>query len=192
MRVGSTLLITAATGAMGTACVKLASMFGVGRLILVGRSTERLEMVSRLTTLECVCIGFDTLPQDWVSQRALGSKIKELVPGGVDAVIDYSAEGTDLYQTIDGLAPGGTFVVMGGNRSIVPVPARVLGLNCWRLVGVRNHSRADSSTVINLLQSGRLQVDDLKSHEFALEDIDAALEQLKNRSEPSWMMVIRP
>ena len=192
LRPGSTLLITAATGAMGTACVKLAPVFGVVRLILVGRSTERLHEVTKLTSLQCECVGLDKLSQDWASKRELGSRVQEVIPEGVDAVVDYSAEGTDLYQVIDAMVPGGTFIVMGGNRSVVPVPARLLGLNCWRVVGVRNHSRADSSMVLNLLQNGRLQADDLKSHEFSLENIDAALEQLKNRSQPSWMIVIRP
>ena len=42
---GCTLLVTAVTGCMGSAVVKLAHFFGVRRLVLVARSSQRLEAV---------------------------------------------------------------------------------------------------------------------------------------------------
>ena len=59
---GGTLVITAATGTMGTATIKLASFFGAGRLILVGRSAERLEAVRPLA---------GSLPVETVAWRTL-------------------------------------------------------------------------------------------------------------------------
>lgn len=53
MRVGSVLLITAATGAMGTACVKLAPVFGVDKLVLVGRSAFAYSDARTSRTLRC-------------------------------------------------------------------------------------------------------------------------------------------
>jgi D-arabinose 1-dehydrogenase-like Zn-dependent alcohol dehydrogenase len=43
---GSTVVVTAATGAMGTATVKLAKHVGVAQLILVGRHSDRLQAVA--------------------------------------------------------------------------------------------------------------------------------------------------
>lgn len=188
---GATVAIVAATGAMGTACVKLASYFGAGHLILIGRSIDRLREVTALTSVRCTCIGLDELGE-WVATRALGRKVKEAAPEGVDAIIDYSPEGVDLWQTLDGLSVGGTLVPVGGNWSTLPVPARLLSLNCWRVSGIRNHSRRDSDLVLDLLREERLNVDELVSHEYRLEDIDEALIQLKNRAARSWMLVIHP
>ena len=60
LRVGSTLLATAATGAMGTRIYKMAGFFGVGRLILVGRKRERVEQVVKSAAgVQCEWIGID-------------------------------------------------------------------------------------------------------------------------------------
>ncbi len=193
--IGSTVLITAATGAMGTATARLAKSFGVSRLILVGRSTERLEAVKDVVVgIDCQCIGLDTLGEDWVSAKALAGRVKVLAPEGVDAVIDYSPNGAEaMWQVIYGLAPHGTFVHVGGNWSILPVPMRVIGLNCWRIVGTRNHSRSDSKTVMKLLQDGLLNEDKkVMTHHFTLEDVGKAIAQLKDRSQQTWNIVIHP
>ncbi len=192
LSVGSTVLITAATGAMGTSCIKLAPFFGVSRLILVGRLLERLEAVRKLTSLPCDLIGLDKLGEDWVESRALGHRVRQIAPDGVDAIIDYAPVGVDLWQAIDGLALNGTFIPMGGNWSVIPIPARVISLNCWRIYGTRNHSRGDSRTVMDLLKTGQLNVDELVTHEFSLQNIESAIVQLKDRSRPSWMLIVRP
>jgi threonine dehydrogenase-like Zn-dependent dehydrogenase len=192
LAVGATVVLLAATGAMGTCCIKLAPFFGVGRLILVARSIERLQAVAKLTSVPCECVGLDTLGDDWVASRALGRRISELAPEGVNAVIDYSPSGEDMWQVFDALAIGGTFVPIGGNWSVTPFPARILTLKCWRIIGTRNHSKEDSRTIIDLLKRGQLHVEDLVTAEFALQDIEKAIEQLRDRSRPSWMLMIRP
>ena len=190
--VGSTVLITAATGAMGACCLKLAPFFGVSRLILVGRSQTRVEAITVLTSIPCDCIGLDTLGDDWTSSRALGRKVCEIAPGGIDGIIDFSPSGQDLWQVTDGLTLGGSMIVLGGNWSVMPIPARVIGLKCWRVIGSRNHSRGDSKTVLELLKSGQLDAENLVAQVFKLQDIEKAIAQLKDRSQPSWMLVIRP
>ena len=190
--VGSTVLITAATGAMGTAIVKLASFFGVSHLILVGRSSGRLEAVAGMTPIQCSCIGLDTLGEDWPASRSLGKKVCEVAPNGVDAIIDFSPTGVDLWQVTEGLSLNGTFVTMGGNWSIIPIPARLIGLKCWNVLGTRNHSRGDSEAVMKLLEGGQLNVDELVTHQFKLGEIEQAIQQLKDRSQPSWMLVVHP
>ncbi len=192
LSVGSTVLITAATGAMGTSCIKLAPFFGVSRLILVGRVLERLQAVEKLTSIPCELIGLDTLGDDWPETRELGRRVRELAPDGVDAIIDYGPSGVDLWQALDGLALNGTFIPVGGNWSVLPIPARVVSLKCWRIYGTRNHSRGDSSTVMDLLKTGQLNVEELVTHEFKLGDIEKAIVQLKDRSRPSWMLIVRP
>ena len=67
---GGTLVITAATGTMGTATIKLASFFGAGRLILVGRSAERLEAVRPLAgSLPVETVALEDLGSDWATTQ---------------------------------------------------------------------------------------------------------------------------
>ncbi len=191
---GATVLITAPTGSMGAACIKLAPFFGIGRLILVGRSMDRLEAVKKLTSINCDLVALGDLGDDWPTTKALVRRLRELVSSGVDAIIDFTPSGatTDIYQIMGALAVNGTMVHMGGNAATLPLPLIVVMINCWRIVGTRNHSRADAKTVLRWLGDGRLNVDDLITHRFKLEDIDEAITRLQDRSLPVMMMVINP
>ena len=191
--VGSTLLITAATGAMGACVVKMAPFFGVTRLILVARQLERLKETAKMSTIPCTLIATEKLDKNWTTEQGLGNKVCELVPGGVDAIIDYSPPGVaDLWQALDGLKIGGSFVHMGGNPDLLPYGMRTFGLKCWRLIGTRNHSKTDSRAVIQILADGTLDVSDMITHEFKLSDVEAGAQQLEGRMQHSRQIMVRP
>ena len=190
---GSTVIITAPTGAMGTACLKLAPLFGIGHIILVGRSAERLEAVKGLTSIRCDIISLSDLG-DWPTTKALVQELRKLAPDGADAIIDFMSvgSGTDIYQVMGALAVHGSFVHMGGNNSVLPLPLIAIMVNCWRIIGTRNHSRADTKAVLQLLREGRLNFDDLITHRYKLDEIDEAVARIRDRSLPVWMMVVHP
>ena len=191
---GSTVLITAATGSMGSACVKLAPFFGIGRLILLGRSMERLENVKKLTTIKCDLIATGDLDDDWETKKGLVGRLRGLVPQGVDAIIDFIPSGADMemYQIMGGLAVNGVLVHMGGNAATLQLPLVAIMVNCWRIKGTRNNSRTDAKTVLSWLADGRLNVDELITHRFKLDQIDEAMTRLQDRSLPVLMMIINP
>jgi threonine dehydrogenase-like Zn-dependent dehydrogenase len=189
---GATVIITAPTGTMGTACVKLAPLFGIGHLILVARSAERAKAVQKLASVSCDVVGLDELGDDWPTTKALARRLRELVPQGVDAIIDFMASGADMYQIMVVLAVNGTLVHMGANQSILPLPLVATMVNCWRIVGTRNHSRGDAQNVLRWLRDGHLKVDDLITHRFRLDQVDEAIARLQDRSLPVWMMVVNP
>ena len=105
---------------MGSAVVKLAPFFGVRRLVLVARSTKRLEAVKGITSLECCCVAVDDLEEGWQKSNGLTKQVFEMVPEGVDAVIDFNPKGTDLWQVIRAVRVDGSIVYMGGNTSVLP------------------------------------------------------------------------
>ena len=188
---GGTLVITAATGAMATACVVLAPHFGVGRVILVGRSRERLRAVEALSPGILVrSIAIEELPDDWESTDALKSRLREVEPAGAHAVIDFLAQGRGGIQALQSLRPGGTLVHMGGNPATVDVPLRVLMNRLWRVVGSRACTRNDVLAVLRLLGSGALNADALITHRWAFVDAERAFEILASRIEPVWMGVV--
>ncbi|WP_018658439.1 alcohol dehydrogenase catalytic domain-containing protein [Actinomadura flavalba] len=189
---GGTLVVTAATGTMGTATVRLAPFFGAGRLVLVGRSAERLAPVRALSTLPAETVALEELGRDWESAHALTARLRALVPDGADAVLDFLPHGAGTAQALAALAPGGTLVHMGGNRTPLPYSARDLQHHCWRVAGTRGCTRRDTGAVLDLLASGALEASDLVTHRYALADVNDALTALDRRGEPIWMAVVRP
>lgn len=190
---GGTLLVTAATGTMGTATVKLAPFFGVGRLVLVGRSAERLEAVralSRHTPVDVVAT--EQLDANWAESQGLTRRLRAIAPAGVDAVTDYLPAGGGSTQALAALATGGTLVHMGANPTPFQLPAIALMRNLWRIVGNRACTRTDTDEVLRLLASGALHTDDLITHQFSLADVNDALAALHNRQDPMWMGVVHP
>ena len=189
---GSTLIIIAATGSMGTSSIKLAEFFGVARLVLIGRSSERLEALRGLSKIPMDMIALDKLGDDWTEKKALAQAVARTTRGQADAILDYGAHGPDMWQALAGLATNGSFVHMGGNRAVLPVPMIGVMQNCWRIIGTRNHTRSDSDLVLKLLADGSLNVDELITHNFPLAKIEEAVSALQSRSLPIWMAVINP
>ena len=190
---GGTLVVTAATGMMGTATIRLAPFFGVGRLILVGRSEDRLNAAAALagpTPVDVVAL--DGLGADWAESHALTRRLRDLAPGGADAVIDYLPSGVGGTQALGSLTTGGTLVHMGANPAPFQLPAIALMRNLWRIVGTRACTRTDTDEVLRLLGSGALRAEDLVTHRFALADVNEALTAVQGRTEPIWMGVLHP
>ncbi|WP_018658444.1 alcohol dehydrogenase catalytic domain-containing protein [Actinomadura flavalba] len=190
---GATLVVTAATGTMGTATIRLAAHFGVARLVLVGRSADRLAAVAPLAGgVPVETVALDELPDDWAQTQGLTRRLRALVPDGAHAVLDFVPEGPVLTQATAAMATGGTLVHMGANPAPLPVPARVWMAKCWRFVGTRSCTRADAQQVLDLLGRGTLHADDLITHRFPLAEADRAVAAMRSRDEPIWMAVVNP
>ncbi|GAA2636314.1 alcohol dehydrogenase catalytic domain-containing protein [Actinomadura fulvescens] len=184
---GSTLVITAATGSMGTAAVKLAPHFGVGRLILVGRSAERLTAVRRLAGgLHTETVALEDLP----SVEDLTRRLRDLGP--IDGVLDFVPDGPVMTQATLAMTTGGILVHMGGNNGPLSIPARVWMANCWRFVGTRACTRTDVQQVLNMLREGTLDAEELITHRFPLTEAERAVDLMQTRAEPIWMAVVNP
>ena len=189
---GGTLAILGATGSMGVVTIKVAPFFGVSRLVLVGRSTERLEKVAKLSAVPVDIVSTDMMGENWAETGALPRRMAEVAPEGVDAIIDYLPEGGAMWQAASGLATGGSFVNMGGGPQPFGFPMRALIGKCWKVVGTRNHSRLDAKDVLRLMEAGRLCIEDLVTHRAPLAQVDDAFEKMVSRTEPVWMSVVHP
>ena len=192
LRPGSTVVVTAATGTMGTAVVRLAPLYGITRLIAVARSAERLKAVAKLDPSRVEVVSIDSLDADWKQNGGLTRAVRGLVPGGADAVLDFFPDGAGTGQAIATLRNGGTLVHMGGNRTPIGLPAVAFTAGCWQLAGTRNCTRNDARRVLELLGSGAVVADDLITHVYPLTEVNQAVRALLERSEPMWMTLIHP
>jgi threonine dehydrogenase-like Zn-dependent dehydrogenase len=190
--IGSTVVVTATTGAMGAATVKLAEHFGIARLVLVGRDTERLAGVARLARVPTATLTLGELPEDWATTGGLTRRVRELAPEGVAAVIDFIPDGPGTGQAMAALSYGGTLVHMGGNQSPLSLSPFAIMTNCWRFVGARAFTRNDAQEVLRLLATGVLNADELITHRFPLTDALKAADAIQRRDEPMWMTVVNP
>ncbi|MEU9602055.1 alcohol dehydrogenase catalytic domain-containing protein [Streptomyces sp. NPDC048109] len=190
---GATLVVTAATGTMGTATVKLARHFGVCRLILVGRSAERLDAVRPLAgDVHTDTVALEELPANWAKEGGLTRALRALVPQGADAVLDFVPEGPATSQALAALATGGSLVHMGANRSPLLFPMVAVMVNCWRIIGTRACTRTDAQEALALLERGALDAEELITHRYPLGAASEAVAALQNRTEPIWMAVVNP
>lgn len=188
----SVLGILGPTGSMGVATIKLAATFGVKRLVLIGRSSARMEEVKALSPVPVDTVATDTMGEDWAGTGALPRRMAEVAPEGVDAIIDYLPEGGPMWQAVSGLAADGTLVNMGGGPQPFGFPMRAMVGKCWKVAGTRNHSRGDAKASLKLLADGTIDLDDLITHQRPLAEIDAAVATMNSRDETVWMSVVHP
>lgn len=189
---GGTLGILGATGSMGVVTIKLARVFGVSKLVLVGRSTQRLEEAAGLAEIPVEIVSTDTMDADWAATGALPRRMAQAAPDGLDSIIDYLPDGGPMWQAASALATGGTFVNMGGGPQPFQFPMRAMIGKCWSVVGTRNHSRLDAKEVLRLMTNGSLEIDDLITHRAPLDEVDAMVAKIGSRDEPVWMSVVHP
>ncbi|WP_407674858.1 alcohol dehydrogenase catalytic domain-containing protein [Phaeobacter gallaeciensis] len=188
----ATVMIFAATGTMGTAAIKLAPFFGISRLVLVGRSSERLEKLRAITDLPVDLVATDVFEGEEDPAADLSGKVMSLLPGGADAILDFAPQGANFWPAVAGLGTNGAFVHMGGATQPFPVPLIGMLRNCWRVIATRNNSREDARMVLELLGSGRLEVDELVTHRYPLKEAETAIEAMTSRSQAMWWAVVNP
>lgn len=182
----STLVVTAATGAMGTATILLAREFGVSKIIAVGRDRDRLEAVRRLDPhrVSALVLGADDTPDQVVAQ------VRAVDPAGAHAVIDYLPEGPGLSKLFGSIRFGGRIVHMGMNQAPLAVPQIALAFNCVSFVGSRACTRHDALTALHILGQDPDRYAQLLTHRFDLTQANEAKTLLASRSEPLWMSVV--
>jgi threonine dehydrogenase-like Zn-dependent dehydrogenase len=195
LRPGATVVVTAATGSIGAATVRIAKWFGITHLVLVGRDRKRLQAVGALADQIAIdIVATNDLPNDWADNNGLTRALRELLPSGADAVIDYTPSGPTADQCTAAMATGGTLVHLGSNSSPLSLPLHEIMVHCWRIVGMRGGTRTDSDEILELLRTGALVGDELITHRYPLAETDRAIHAIRSRdsADPMWMVVALP
>lgn len=190
LRKTSTIILTAPTGAMGTLTLRLAAIYSVRHIILVGRSKERLEQVRSLTPVKTSVLALE--PSDGLDPETanLVGELKTLASEGIDAIIDYFPAGNVLNRIAPALRTGGTLVHMGGNSAVLQMPLMVIMVNSWKVTGGRANTRLDVHECLEWLSTKQIDIEDLFTHKFKMSEIDQALDLLVTRKEPTWLSVV--
>jgi putative oxidoreductase len=145
VRMNDTVLITGASGGMGTATIKLAG----ATVIATTRYPGKAQSLER----EGADIVIDTGRGDALAL------MHDLTRGeGVDAAVEYTGSTDLLRLCIDALRAGGTLCPVGGE--LKEMPLRVVDMISKELNvhGIRGATRNDQRVVAELLQNGRLRM----------------------------------
>jgi len=140
------VLITGASGGMGTATLQLVRLAG-GTPIATTRSAAKTEALQRAGAEFVVDSGAPDALQ----------LIREFTRGeGVEGAVEYTGATPLMRLCIDAMRFGGTFCPVAGE--MYEVPLRVVDLISRELNvhGVRASTRNDQRIVVELLESGRI------------------------------------
>lgn len=177
LRAGERVLVTGASGGVGSALVQLALLRGAEVVAVCGQS--KLAAVRAL--------GAHT-----VIAREQGDYEASLAAAGATAPFDVVADivaGDQLTQCLDMLGHGGRYVTAGAVAGpMVTVDWRKLYLRQLSLFGVTMGTAADAQTIVGHIEAGRLRP--LLAGSFPLEDIVRAQQVFATRSHVgSWVLV---
>jgi L-iditol 2-dehydrogenase len=170
-------------GPIGLIAMRAARLLGAARVIAVGRGV-RLE-ASRRAGAD-VLVNFEQVDP----VRA----VREVTHGrGVDEAIECSGAPGTFRQAVEMVKKGGRVALVGvpPNQVIEPMPFKYVVHNEIAIFGSRANPNV-SRKVINLIAARQLQVADLVTHVFPLEEFAKALDTFVRRRENAIKVVIEP
>ncbi len=164
------VLITG-VGVIGLMAVTVARAAGASRIFCTDIDPRRLALARKLGAVET----FDGKDKDWVKQVRTACRGE-----GVDVLLEMSGAPPAIDAGFDALRNGGTAALLGVlsrpmpfdlNRHIVFKGAKVLGIYGRKMYETWYQME-------ELLLSGRLELDEIITHEFPIEDFKRGFETM--------------
>jgi threonine dehydrogenase-like Zn-dependent dehydrogenase len=186
---GDTVLILG-PGQRGLASVIAARAAGADTIIVTGlaRDAKKLALAREL--------GADHVID--VEREDAGRRVKELTGGhGASVVVEVSANAPEpVAEALHYVAPGGR-IVLAGVKGFKPVPDFVSDLIVVkeaRILGAFGVTSRAYASAIRLIESGRVPLERLHTHDFPLEEAELAIRTLAGEvaGEPSIHSCLRP
>ena len=170
-------------GPIGLIAMREARLLGAARVIAVGRGA-RLEAARRA--------GADVLVNFEHGEPI--KAVREATQGrGADEAIECSGAPGTFRQAVEMVRKGGRVALLGvpTDRVIEPLPFKYIVHNEIAIFGSRANPNV-SRKVISLIATKRLQVADLVTHIFPLEQFSTALDYFVHRRENAIKVVVEP
>jgi S-(hydroxymethyl)glutathione dehydrogenase/alcohol dehydrogenase len=162
-------------GGVGQSIVQGARIAGAARIVAIDPVALKRQTALQLGATDAI----DPTGDDPVAQ------VKELTGGlGVDFAFEAIGNPATVRQAFDMASNGGACVVVGVSRSDIELsfPASAFVFKEKRVLGSMFGSaqvRRDFLRFIRLVESGRLEVDDMVSRRIGLDDVNDAFEAMR-------------
>lgn len=172
-KIGDTVVVLG-PGQRGLASVIAARQAGAGTIIVTGLEADqhKLEIAKEF--------GADHVID--VQNENARERVKELTGGrGADVVVEVTSYSTQpVTDAIDFVRPGGT-IVLAGVKGFKPIPNFVSDLIVMKEIQVKGAIGVTSSgynSAIRLIESGKVPLAKMHTHDFDLEDAELAIRTL--------------
>jgi len=158
------------SGPIGLSVLLASRVNGVKKVFMTDKIEERLIIGQRAGA-------------DWIGNPDMINiieKIKKIEPNQLDVVFECCGEQDALDQAVDLLKPGGKLIIVG-----IPEPNEIsFNINKIRRkeISIQNVRRQNNCTqkAIDLVQSGKINVDFMATHNFKLQDTALAFKIVEN------------
>jgi len=175
VKIGESVVVFGA-GGVGLNVVQFAALVGAYPIVAVDLIDSKLAMAKRLGATHCV-------NAQGVADSELDAQLRKLTEAkGADKVIETTGVKSVIELAYNLTHPDGTCVLVGVPSEKVTIYTLPIHFN---KVLTGSHGGdcvpdVDIPRIIRLNQSGRLSFDGIITHEFALDDINAALDLVRS------------
>ncbi len=171
-RPGDSVAVVGA-GPVGLVHAAKAALLGAGRVIAIDRFSARLDITADLGATDCLIAAEDEDPAETIAE------VLDLVPGGVDVVVNATGHPDSFGPAMSLLRDGGTLLEVGAFVDLGPVdlnPADLLGRNLT-LVGVAGEDARCYDTTLQMLADHHESIPFHRAvtHRFAIADAIEAM-----------------
>jgi alcohol dehydrogenase len=185
-RPGQTLIVTGATGNIGSSAILVALAMGAKRVVAVGREENVLD---ELRTVDPDRVQTVKLKGDLESDK----RAIQAAGGPADLVYDMLGNARTFEPTssaIHALRRGGTAVLMGGVQAAIDLPYSHVMLNELTITGAFMYPRNAPRDLVNMVKGGILNLSKLGIRRFPLEQVQAALDFAEHSKGPLYTMLV--
>jgi L-iditol 2-dehydrogenase len=151
-------------GPIGLLTMLAARLKGAGTVIVVDRSEHRLELAEELGADAVINVGPEEAPGD------TAAAIREMTGGGVDVAFEAVGISSTAQLSVEVTRNGGNITWIGNNEPMIEVDMQSIVTREMSVRGSYGFDETDFAAAIEVLASGRLNVDPLVERVAPLED----------------------
>lgn len=178
VRVGDNVAVVGC-GGVGLNVVQCATVAG-GRVIAVDTNSERLEIARQLGAVE-------TVNPDEIDR--IDKHVRHLTDGGVDVAFEAIGNPNTMRSAFGLLRRGGRLCIIGYSHDDVTLAAGKLMFYELEVVGSLGCGGRDYPEIMELVATGRLQVEPVVSGTIPLDHIAEGFDRLRRGEGVRWVVV---
>lgn len=183
VNMGETVVVYG-VGPAGISFIQTAKALGAGKVIVVGRNKSRLEKALHFGADVIICNSEENTPK----------RILELTNGnGAGLVCETTGAPNIIQETVNIAANGGRVILYGlpAESANIQFPVKTIIMKQLEVHGVENNPYV-WEPLVNLVASGRVNLKNMVTHTFPLEQIEDAFALLQNPNEDPIKVVVYP
>jgi alcohol dehydrogenase len=183
MKMGNTVLVSGASGHIGSCTVQIALAMGAKKVYAVGRRAEALKAVVAFDPHRVIPVVLDPL----VSQTLPEQIIAVTGPMSVDLHVDFLGYTTDNSTTLaamGSLRVGGTSVFAGGVNATLPINYGMMLAFEQKICGSFMYPRNALSIVMAMMESKVVNINHYKFVKYNLSDVSKCMDEASETSDP--------